>query len=32
MMIEFLIVYALALGCLILLATLGSLFVKGLDK
>jgi hypothetical protein len=31
-MIEFLIVYAVGLGCLIAMATLGSIFVKGLDK
>jgi hypothetical protein len=31
-MIEFLIVYAIALGMLFLLAIIGSLFVKGLDK
>jgi hypothetical protein len=31
-MIEFLFIYAFALGCLIMLATLGSIFVKGLDK
>jgi hypothetical protein len=31
-MTEFLIVYAIALGMLFLLAILGSLFVKGLDK
>jgi hypothetical protein len=31
-MIEFVILYAVALGMLFLLAMLGSLFVKGLDK
>ena len=31
-MTEFLIVYAIALGMLFLLAMVGSLFVKGLDK
>jgi hypothetical protein len=31
-MIEFLIVYAIALGMLFLLAIVGGLFVKGLDK
>jgi hypothetical protein len=31
-MIEFLIVYAIALGMLFLLAMVGNLFVKGLDK
>jgi hypothetical protein len=31
-MIEFLIVYAIALGMLFLLAIVGSLFVKGLEK
>jgi hypothetical protein len=31
-MIEFLIVYAIALGMLFILAMLGSLFAKGLDK
>jgi hypothetical protein len=31
-MIEFLIVYAIALGMLFLLAMVGSLFVQGLDK
>jgi hypothetical protein len=31
-MIEFLIVYAIAVGMLFLLAIVGSLFVKGLDK
>jgi hypothetical protein len=31
-MIEFLIVYAVALGILFLLAMVGNLFVKGLDK
>jgi hypothetical protein len=31
-MIEFLIVYAIALGMLFLLSMVGSLFVKGLDK
>jgi hypothetical protein len=31
-MIEFLIVYAIALGMLFLLAIVGSLFVRGLDK
>ena len=31
-MIEFLIVYAIALGILFLLAMVGSLFVRGLDK
>ncbi len=31
-MIEFLIAYAVALGCLFLLAMLGSLFVQGLEK
>ncbi len=31
-MTEFLIVYAIALGMLFLLAIVGSLFVKGLDK
>jgi hypothetical protein len=31
-MIEFLIVYAIALGMLFLLEIVGSLFVKGLEK
>ena len=31
-MTEFLIVYAIALGMLFLLAIVGSLFVKGLEK
>ena len=31
-MIEFLIVYAIALGMLFLLAIVGSLFVKGLER
>jgi hypothetical protein len=31
-MIEFLIVYAVALGMLFLLAIVGSLFVRGLEK
>lgn len=31
-MIEFLIVYAIALGMLFLLAILGSIFVRGLEK
>lgn len=31
-MIEFLIVYAIALGMLFLLAMVGNLFVQGLDK
>ena len=31
-MIDFLIVYAVALGCLFLLAIVGSLFVRGLEK
>jgi hypothetical protein len=31
-MIEFLIVYAIALGMLFLLAIVGSLFVRGLEK
>jgi hypothetical protein len=31
-MIEFLIIYAIALGMLFLLAIVGSLFVRGLDK
>jgi hypothetical protein len=31
-MIEFLIVYAIAVGMLFLLAMVGSLFVQGLDK
>jgi len=31
-MIEFLIVYAIALGMLFLLAIVGSLFVQGLDQ
>lgn len=31
-MIEFLIVYAVGLACLFLLAMVGSLFVRGLDK
>jgi hypothetical protein len=31
-MIEFLIVYAIGLGLLFLLAMVGSLFVRGLDK
>jgi hypothetical protein len=31
-MTEFLIVYAIALGMLFLLAIVGSLFVRGLDK
>jgi hypothetical protein len=31
-MIEFLIVYAIALGMLFLLAMVGSIFVQGLDK
>ena len=31
-MIEFLIVYAIALGMLFLLAIVGSLFVRGLDE
>jgi hypothetical protein len=31
-MIEFLIVYAIALGMLFLLAIVGSLFVQGLEK
>ena len=31
-MTEFLIVYAIALGMLFLLAMVGSLFVRGLDK
>jgi len=31
-MIEFLIVYAIGLGCLFLMAIVASLFVQGLDK
>ncbi len=31
-MIEFLIVYAVALGCLFLMAILASIFVQGLEK